>query len=442
MSRFPHTLLIILMFIALAGVAAYLLPTGEYERTTDPGSGREVVVPGSYHQVQAAPPSPFAILVGIPRGIAAGVEVIVSIFIAGACFYVVEKTGALRQGILLITTKLNNREELTLVLTGLFFLMGGTLEGMEEEIIPLMPVLLMLTRRLGYDAFVAVAVSYGSAEIGASFSPFNPFGAILAQKIAQVPLLSGAPFMLAVLIVVFAAWMILVIRYGRAHRIAKEDINGENPDVSPKHRIILVMVVITFVVLIYGMTYWGWGFNELSAEFFILAIAAGLIGGLGFNGTSVAFVEGLREMTFASLIVGFAHAIPLVLQDGKVLDTIVYGLFVPMEKLTPNLSAVGMMLSQSILHVVIPSYTGQAALTIPILVPLSDLIGMARQVCVMAFQYGAILMNIVSPTNGALMAIIALSGIRYDQWLAFVVKRVVWICGIGAGALILANLLR
>lgn len=441
MSRFPHTLLIILGFIALAGVAAYLLPTGEYERITDPISDREVVVPGSYHQVDAKPLSPFGILVGIPRGIAAGVEVIVSIFIAGACFYVVEKTGALRQGILLITTKLHGREELTLILTGLFFLMGGTLEGMEEELIPLTPVLLMLTRRLGYDAFVAIAIGYGSAEIGASFSPFNPFGAVLAQKIAQVPLLSGAAFRLLVLGLAFITWMFLVIRYARSHRIPKEDGNGEIPSVSGKHSIILVMVVLTFAVLIFGMTYWGWGFNELSAEFFLLAALAGLIGGLGFNGTCSAFVEGLKEMTFASLIVGFAHAIPLVLKDGKVLDTIIYGLFIPMESLPPSLSSVGMMLSQSVLHVIIPSYTGQAALTIPILAPLTDLIGLPRQVCVLSFQYGAILLNTLSPTNGALMAVLALSGIRYDKWLGFALRRIGVIYLIGMAAVIVAGLI-
>jgi len=441
MSRFPHTLLIILLFIALAGVAAYLLPTGEYERVTDQSSGREVVVPGSYHHVDAKLMSPFDILVGIPRGIAAGVEVIVSIFIAGACFYVVEKTGALHQGILLITTKLHGREELTLVLTGLFFVLGGTLEGMEEELIPLTPVLMMLTRRLGYDAFVAIAVGYGSSQIGASFSPFNPFGAVLAQKIAQVTLLSGVIFRLVVLAVAFSAWMFLIIRYGRVHRIPKEMSGEEIQTVSPKQSFILVMVVLTFAVLIYGMMYLDWGFNELSAEFFVLALVGGLVGGLGFNGTCSAFVDGLREMTFASLIVGFAYAIPLILQDGKVLDTIIHGLFVPMESLPPNLSAFGMMLSQSVLHIVIPSYTGQAALTLPILAPITDLIGLARDVCVLAFQYGAILMNTFSPTNGALMAVLALSGIGYNKWLGFALKRIGVIYLIGLVAMIVAGMI-
>lgn len=424
MSRFPHTLLIILSFILLAGIATYLLPKGEYDRKTDTLAGKDVVIPGSYHAVDTRPLSPFDVFVGIPRGIAAGVEVIITIFICGACFYVVEKTGALKQGILQITQRLKGREEVTLVLTGLFFLTGGTLEGMEEELIPLTPVLLMLTRRLGYNAFVSVATGYGSAVIGASLSPFNPFGAVLAQRIAEVPLLSGMWIRLVILGLAFLVWMFLVIRYARKNRLPQEtEMVTVDMSVSSRHAVILGMIVLTFVILIVGMMSWGWGFNEMSAEFFLVAMAVGLVGGLGLNGTSIAFVEGLREMTFASLIVGFAHAIPLVLADGKVLDTIIYGLLIPLENLPPSLSGAGMMVSQSVLHIVVPSYTGLAALTLPILAPLSDLIGLPRQACVLAFQYGAILMNAVSPTNGALMAILALSGIRYDHWLGFIVQR-------------------
>lgn len=442
MAKFPHTLLIILSFIALAGVATYLLPTGEYERTVDADSGKEVVVPASYHAVEVRPPSPFAVFVGIPRGIAKGVEVIITIFICGACFYVVEKTGALRQGILQITQRFKGKEEVTLVLTGLFFLAGGTLEGMEEELIPLTPVLLMLNRRLGYNAFVAVASSYGSAVIGASLSPFNPFGAVLAQRIAEVLLLSGAVLRLAVLGVAFVLWMYVIIRYARKNRLPTETEEGEaDHGISSRHGLILGIVVMAFTLLIVGMMNWDWGFNEMSAEFFLVSMFAGLVGGLGWNGTSTAFVEGLREMTFASLIVGFAHAIPLVLADGKVLDTIIYGLLVPLDHLPPALSAIGMMVSQSALHVVVPSYTGLAALTLPILAPLSDLIGLPRQVCVLAFQYGAILMNALSPTNGALMAILALSGIRYDHWLAFAVRRLGLVYLLCIAALVAAALL-
>ena len=442
-GKFPHTLLIIVSFILMAGVATYVLPKGEYDRIVDPATNREIVVPGSYHAVDAKPLSPFAILLGIPRGIAAGVEVIITIFIAGACFYVVEKTGALKEGILFITNRLKGREQVTLVLTGIFFLTGGTLEGMEEEIIPLIPVLLMLTRRLGYNAFVTISISYGSAVIGASFSPFNPFGAITGQRIAGVPLLTAAPFQLVVLVVAFILWMTMILWYGNRNRLPKDEEAFIAPTtISWRNAVILGIVVFAFVLLIYGMMTMGWGFNELSAEFFVVGVLAGLIGRLGINGTCTAYVEGLREMTFAALIVGFAHGISLVLMDGKILDTIIHGLFIPMAGLPPALSAVGMMFSQSILHVVVPAYTGQAALTIPILAPLSDLIGLSRQVCVLAFQYGAILMNMISPTNGAIMAIIALSGITYDKWFVFVGKRLLVIWGVGALALLIGWVLR
>lgn len=442
MSKFPHTLLIIVGFIVLAGIATYVLPKGEYERRFDESAGREAVVPGSYHTVNAEPLSTFEILVAIPRGIVAGGEVIALIFMVGACFYVIEKTGALKEGIMLLTRRLKGREEVTLVLTGLFFLTGGALEGMEEEVIPLIPVLTLLMRRLGYNAFVMVAGSYGCTVIGASFSPLNPFGAVTAQKIAGVPFLNAGGFQAAAMGIAFVLWMMMLIRYGRRNRLAvqAEESLPDGP-LSIQYKLILVIVGMAFVLLIVGLMAWGWSFNEMAAEFFVVAILAGALGKLGLNGTCVAYVEGLREMTFASLIVGFAHGISLVLIDGKILDTIIYGLFIPMEGLPTALSAVGMMMSQFALHIVVPSYAGQAALTIPILAPLSDLIGLSRQVCVLAFQYGAILMNMISPTNGALMAIIGLAGIGYDQWIRFAFRRLMVIGILCVAALIIAGML-
>lgn len=434
--RFPHTLIIIVSFILLAGLATYVLPKGEYNRTFDAATNRELVVPGSYHTIDARPLSPLQVVAAIPRGIAAGAEVIALIFLVGACFYVVDKTGALKDGMMQMTSRLRGREEITLVLTGLFFLAGGALEGMEEEVIPLIPVLLLLGLRLGYDVRVMVSVSYGTTVIGAAFSPMNPFGAVIGQKIAGVPFLHAAGFQTAVMFAAFALWMWMIIRHGNQNRVPAEGHVDLAPSLlSGPRRIILSMVGLAFVVLIYGMMSLGWGFNEISAEFFIVGILSGLVGRLGMQGTCVAYVEGLREMTFASLIVGFAYGISLVLMDGKILDTIIHGLFIPMEDLPATLSALGMTVSQFALHVVVPSYSGQAVLTLPILVPLSDLIGVSRQVCVLAFQYGAILMNLVSPTNGALMAILALSGIGYDKWFLFAGKRLVAILVLAALAL-------
>jgi uncharacterized ion transporter superfamily protein YfcC len=189
------------------------------------------------------------------------------------------------------------------------------------------------------------------------------------------------------------------------------------------------------------MLFWEWSFNEISAEFFAVAIVVGLIGKLGINGTFKTYAEGFKEMTFAAMIVGMAYSLPLILKEGLVIDTIIYGLFTPLQHVPPLLSALGMMISESFLHILVPSYSGQAVLTIPILAPLCDLIGLSRVVCVLAFQYGTVLMNLMAPTNGALMAVIAVAGISYQEWLRFIVKRLTIVYAICAGAVALASVI-
>ncbi len=436
--KFPNALVIILGFVLLAGILTYIIPKGKYERIIDPITNHEVVVPGSYKTIEADQISFFEIAVCIPKGISSGVEVVVLIFLIGGCIYIVEKTGALKDGILFLATKVEGREELALIVIGFAFLMGGALEGLQEEMIPLIPVLLMLTKRLGYNAFVTVAISYGSAAIGSTFSPVNPFGAVIAQKIAELPFLSGGLFSTIIFIVAFILWMTLIIRYGNRNRIEKVAGDKESENISRKSLVILTVFALAFVILVTGLMAWNWGFNQMSAEFILVGIVIGLIGNLGINGTCIAYAEGFKEMSFAALIVGFAYSIKLVLQEGMIIDSIIYGLFTPLQHLPSGLSALGMMISQAFLHVIVPSYSGQAVLTIPILAPLSDLLGLSRQVCVLTFQYGAIFMDIVIPTNGALMAILALAGISYDQWFSFIIKKGLFIFALGAVAILIA----
>jgi uncharacterized ion transporter superfamily protein YfcC len=423
-KSFPNGLTIIVAFILAAGVLTYIIPKGQYQRTIDPATKREVVVPGSYKTVDVENLSPFAILVCVPRGIVSGVEVMVLILLVGGCLFVVEKTGALKEGVVYFTSRVKGREELALVLMGFLFVVGGATEGLEEEIIPLIPVLLIFTKTLGYTPIVAVGISYGTAVIGASFSPINPFGVVIAQKIAEVPFLTNGIFRMVVFFAAYIIWMAVIIRYANKNRIARQtDIVSEKIKFSNSHILILSLVFLAFALLIFGMLQLGWGFNEISAEFFAIGIVIGLIGGFGVNGTIITYIEGLKQMTFAAMIGGLAYGIPLALKEGLIIDTIIYSLFTPLQYVPPVLSAIGMMCSQAMLHVAIPSYSGQAVLTMPILAPLSDLIGLSRDVCILAYQYGAIVMNMISPTNGALMAIITIAGISYDQWFSFIVKR-------------------
>jgi uncharacterized ion transporter superfamily protein YfcC len=179
---------------------------------------------------------------------------------------------------------------------------------------------------------------------------------------------------------------------------------------------------------------YGWDFDQLAAVFFVMGVVAGLVGGLRLAGTAEGFVDGFRGIAFAALLIGFARGIYVVLDEGRVVDTIVQGLFAPVAELPTAVAAVGMMVAHAVIHIPVPSTSGQAVLTLPLLVPLSDLMGLSRQVTVLAYQYGAGLCEILTPTNGALMAMLAASGVRYEHWLRFALPLFALLFALGAVA--------
>jgi uncharacterized ion transporter superfamily protein YfcC len=434
--RFPNALAILIGFILVTIVLTYVIPPGQYERTTDAQTGQLRVVAGSYQQLARPDISLFDLLLSIPEGIIGRAELLVLIFLVGGCFYVIDQTGALREGITFLSETLAGREAIALVIVSLFFTMGGALEGMQEEIIGMMPMVLYFSQRLGYNAFVAIGVSYGSAVIGSSFSPTNPFAIVIAQRIAELPFLSGAGYRMAWYGLAQAVWITALILYGNRNRSAPIVPEKTATAIQGKNKIILFLLAGAFVLLIVGLLKLGWGVNEISLEFFLLGLACGLISGMGINGTCLSYIDGFKELTFAAMIMGLANSITVVLQKGLIIDAIIHAIFLPLEYLPTAASAILMMISQAILHLPVSSYSGQALLTMPILIPLSDLIGLSRQVCVLAYQYGAVLMDLVVPTNGALMAILAVSGVSYDQWISFVWKLALLMLAIGAMAVL------
>ncbi len=439
MKKFPNALVIMIGFILFSAVLTYIVPQGEYERILDPDTSQTKVVPGSYEQIEAPSVSISETFMAIPEGIILRADLIALILLIGGSFFVIEKTGALKDGIEYLTMLLNGREEIALILVSLVFLAGGALSGLQEEIIAMTTVLLYLTSRLGYNSFVAVAISFGSAILGASFSPINPFAVVIAQKETNLEFLSGSGFRLIVMAIAFVTWMFMVIRYANKNKVVKEDEHlFQKKKLNIRSAIILGLVALSFVILIIGILKYNWGFNEMSAEFFVLGILVGLIGKLGVNGTSVAYIEGFQVMIFAAMIVGLSSSISIILERGLIIDSLIYGLFTPLQYLPKSLSAISMLVSQSLLHFVVPSYSGQAVLTMPILAPLSDLIGISRQVCVLAYQYGAVMMDLLIPTNGGLMAVLAIAGIPFDKWFKFALKLVLVIMAISATAIVVA----
>lgn len=438
---FPHPLAILLFFIAGAAILTHVIPAGEYDRTNDPNSGREVVVANSYDQVEPNPISITETLVKVPEGIVFGADIVVLILIIGGAFVVIDKTEAFNEGLASLIHKFEHSKQVVLILVGGFFVLAGVLMNMQEEIVAMVPILIIMAHRLGYSKVTAVAISSGCAVIGAAFSPMNPFGVLLAQKISDVTPFSGTIFRVIILLIVSSFWIYWIIKKGKSNHEFTIDDNTSETKMSSRSIIILLLILVTFVVMVYGILKLDWGYNEMSALFLVLGLTAGIIGKLGVNGTSKAYALGFQEMAFSAVIVGLARSLYLILDEGKIIDTMVFGLFEPLQDLPLTLSAVGMTISQALLHIPVPSNSGQAVLTMPLLSPLSDLIGMSRQVMILCYQYGAMMMDLITPTNGALLAVLTAAGVSYKNWISFCWKPFLIIFGISLSAIFTAILI-
>jgi uncharacterized ion transporter superfamily protein YfcC len=438
----PHPLALLTACVILGAALSWVLPAGQYDRRDDPATGRKVVVAGTFHHVDSHPVGPFDTLLAIPHGLIDAASVVFFVFLVGGAFTVVDETGALRQGVSSLVSRLGRHGLLVIPIVSLGFAAAGALENMQEEIIALVPVLLLLTMRLGFDPLVAAAMSVGAAGVGSAFSPINPFQVGIAQKLAGLPLLSASGFRLVFLALALAFWIGATIRYAKKTRTVSEGTSVEvGEPVNKRDGLVLGLVIVAFGIFIVGVMKYGWDFDQMSALFFIMGVIAGLIGGLGFEGTAEAFVEGFRSMAFAGVLIGFARAIYVVADQGQIIDTIVNGLFAPISHFPVAVAAVGMMVVQLLVHFPVPSVSGQAVLTMPVLVPLSDLLGLSRQVTVLAYQYGGGLSDILVPTNGALMAILAASGVPYGKWIRFLAPVYAGLFLIGGAAVIIGILI-
>jgi uncharacterized ion transporter superfamily protein YfcC len=444
--QLPHPLVLLVACLGVAAVASWVVPAGAYERREDPALERTVVVPGTFHPVEPAPLSPFQAVLALPKGLTDAASVVFLVFLVGGAFAVVEQTGALSAAVGWLVARLANRETLVIPTASLAFAAGGAGLNMQEEIIAFVPVLLLLVRQLGFDPLTAAAMSFGAAAVGAAFSPINPFQVLIAQQLAELPPGSGSGFRSIVFAIALSIWVAGTVRHARRsreaalpHQTASAAIGSAAREPAAKARrqgLVLMLVGVAFAVVVYGLVALHWGFDELSAVFFVMGVAAGMAAGFGWSGTAEAFVSGFRAMAGAAVLIGFARAVYVALDRGRILDTLVHGLFTPLEHLPLTVSALGMMAAHTVIHVPVPSVSGHAVLTIPILVPLSDLLHLSRQVTVLAYQYGAGLCEFLTPTNGAMMAILAAAGVRFDRWLRFALPLWALLFGLGAIAII------
>ena len=442
--RVPDALVLVFALVVLAQLASYVLPAGEFER-----DGRRVV-PGTWRAVDAEPLPPLAFLTAVPAGLAAAHEVVFFVFLAGGTIGVVRATGAIDALIGAAIGRLASRPGwLVAGMVGLFAL-GSSTVGMAEEYMPFVPVLVTLCLALKLDAVVAVGIVYVGAGVGYACAALNPFTVLVAQEIAGLPLTSGQPVRWALLVVCAAVGVHHVLRYAARLRadpaaslVAGVDYSSgfELPaDVRFTARRAAAAAVLAagVGVFVHGVAARGWYLAELSAVFLGSGLLAAAVGGLGPNRAARAFLEGAAQMTATALLIGFARAVEVVLSDARVIDTIVDGLAAPLAALPAHAAALGMLAVQTVCNLFIPSGSGQAYVTMPIMAPLADLTGVTRQTAVLAYQFGDGFTNMLVPTNALLMGMLALARIPYQRWAAFVVPLLVKLYAVAAAALVAA----
>ncbi|EKE82082.1 YfcC family protein [Idiomarina xiamenensis] len=450
--RVPHTLILMFAMIVMALILTWVIPAGEYQRSIN-AAGQQVVVPGTYQtldNVDKLPP--WSVLTVIPRALAEAQAVIFFVFLIGGVLGIIRKTGTLDAAIGALLRTFAGRIN-GLIFGGMFvFGVFSSLIGMAAEYVVFVGLLVALCRALKLDAIVAMGILVVGYGVGYGLSVVNPFTVLIAQSIAEVPPTSGMWYRLLLLVPVFAVGFHHVWRYARKVQAdPSQSLMPANADDSEPqsqfpaltwtHKLVLLAFAATLAILVYGIKVYDWYLVELSALFLGLGIVTAVIARMAGDDIGNSFIEGAAQLTATALLVGFARGIALLLEDGQVLHTIIFYLATPLQHVGAEVAAVGMLLIQSTLNFFIPSGSGQAFATMPIMVPIGDLVGVSRQVSVLAFQMGDGFMNMIVPTNPVLMGILGIAGIPYGKWFRFIAPLMLKLLVVCALALIVAVLI-
>ena len=448
--KVPHTLVLLYGMIVLAWVLTWLLPAGTFEMVVN-DQGREIVVPGTFAPLSdAAPPPIWSLFTVIPRGLAAAQGIIFFVFIIGGALAVIRATGALDAALSSVLRRFGGQPALLILMGMLAFGLGSSTIGMAEEYIPLIAILITLCSAMRMDTVAALGIMTAGYAVGFGTAVINPFTVLVAQEVAGLTPVSGWQFRAAIFLPFLALGFFHVLRYARRVRADASaslvaDIEEAQPPALAKatpltatQMLVLALVVLTLPLLVWGIQQRGWYLVELGGVFLALTLLVGLISRMGLDQMARRFCEGAAELTTTALLIGFARAIEIMLSDGLILHTIVNALATPLQMLGGEVAAVGMLAIQAALNFFIPSGSGQAYVTMPLMAPIADIVGVSRQVAVLAYQMGDGFMNIIVPTNPVLMGMLGICGIPYLRWLRFIWPLVAQLLLAGAITLALA----
>lgn len=442
--KFPSAYTILFALIAVVALLTWIVPAGQYNRVMNEELGKEVPVTGTYHAVESNPQGVVDVLLAPIDGFydhdsyeAAAIDVSLFILIIGGFLGLVTKTGAIDAGIERVTARLQGKEELMIPILMALFAAGGTIYGMAEESLPFYTLLVPVMMAARFDPVVAAATVLLGAGIGTLGSTINPFATVIAANAAGIPFTDGIALRVAILVIGWVICVGYVMRYAKmvrsdhtksivfdkyeenkAHFLGNQ--TGELLEFTTTRKIILTIFALSFSIMIYGVSVQGWWMAQISAMFLGSAILIGLIARMSEEDFTASFIDGARDLLGVALIIGIARGIVVIMDRGMITDTILNSA----EHIVSGLSSIVfinvMYWLEVLLSFLVPSSSGLAVLTMPIMAPLADFAGVSRDLVVTAYQSASGIVNMMTPTSAVVMGGLAIARVPYVRWVKWV----------------------
>ena len=434
-----NPMLFLVAIILIVAVASYIVPAGSYDRVYDAAIDREIVDPSSYHTVDRNPVSPFMLLMSVSLGIQNAAYIIAFLLVIGGMFAILNGTKAIETGMANVVRAMKGKELLMIPVCMLVFGWGcgSAFCANFEEFLAFVPLVLACCLAMGFDSLTAVGIIFCAAASGYGGAITNAFTTGVAQSIAGLPMFSGMNLRVPLFLCLLAVSICYVTWHARRvkknptlsstyeiDRITAQNLTIDTESGTPlttRQKLTLVVFIIGLALTVWGIVNLGFGIDELSGIFLAIGIIGGLVGGLRPSEICDHFEKGCGNMLFPCLMIGLANSVVILLQEASIMDPIIHFLSGLLNGLHPTLAACGMFVVQDLINLLVPSGSGQAAITMPIMAPLADLIGVTRQTAVLAFQFGDSFTNVITPTGGTIMAALAMAKVPYSKWFKYLI---------------------
>lgn len=449
----PMLFLVVVMIIVV--IASYLVPAGSFERVYDAAVDRDIVVPGSFQYTEQNPIGFFDLMMSLTLGIQNASYIIAFLLIIGGMFAIMDGTGAINAGLANVVRATRGKELIMIpVLMTVFGLMSCFCANF-EEFLAFVPLILAVSLSMGFDSMTAMGIVFGSVAAGYGGAATNAFTVGVAQSIAGLPMFSGMTLRL----VLFVALLLVSMAYvmWHANRVKKHpekspcrtadlenakkyvlDVENIAP-LTGRQKLVLVVLLLAILWTIYGVLVHGYYIDELAAVFLTAGVVAGLLGGSRPSRICDDFLKGAANMLAPCMMIGMANAVVLMMTDAGIIDTIIYALSNLLLGLPSALLAIGMFVVQTLFNLVVPSGSGQAAITMPLMAPLADMVGVTRQTAVLAYQLGSTFTDLIGPTSGEILVAGAMCGIAYPKWFKWLLPLFCLWCLVAFGFLTYAT---